>query len=583
MMKITKLSLTNFRSFKQTQTIEFAPVTLLFGPNSVGKSTVLMALFYLQQIVEKGQCNPQRLEAMNNKYVGGFQHLVHGKDLSKNITIKVEYQKPEVMAGHSYDDSLFFIDDCKERENNDPLGTQRKLLSMSSPIEWANNIAVEIEIAWSQAANTAFVCRQAVWLDNEFIAESVNTEYSPNAQVHVVNYLHPLLITDQQDEWVASTEAGGVFHPDFASQDKGQGVHSSISSGHEASTLGLCGEFHDFVLASATSEAETMYSRHLQQIQQHALFQYKSMGGVLPQLGKVLTTSIEADDALNTKRIEEIFSDIFVASLDNLQELLQDSLTIGPLRHIPDSTFDADTNIKQRDWYNGKASWDLVFHAEQTLLSKINHWLAGKDQLDLGYALVRKCEQGQIEYIHDPDSFSEATQELIDSGRDEALPAPYIATMAYRNNNITLWDLHNDIEVSAADIGAGVSQVFPLIVAAAYANKGLICVEQPELHIHPKAQVGLGDLLTQVDEKNQFLIETHSEHLILRLLRRVRETTEGTLAKHLTPVKKEDISIIYLETAESGVIAHRTLLTDDGDLETDWPNGFFDERDEELF
>ena len=51
-MRITKLSLTNFRSFKETQTIEFAPVTLLFGPNSVGKSTVLMALFYLQEILD---------------------------------------------------------------------------------------------------------------------------------------------------------------------------------------------------------------------------------------------------------------------------------------------------------------------------------------------------------------------------------------------------------------------------------------------------------------------------------------------------------------------------------------------------
>jgi AAA15 family ATPase/GTPase len=54
-MRITKLSLTNFRSFTETQTIEFAPVTLLFGANSVGKSTVLMALFYLQQILAKGQ------------------------------------------------------------------------------------------------------------------------------------------------------------------------------------------------------------------------------------------------------------------------------------------------------------------------------------------------------------------------------------------------------------------------------------------------------------------------------------------------------------------------------------------------
>ena len=69
-MRITKLSLTNFKSFKETQTIEFAPVTLLFGPNSVGKSTVLIALFYLQQILDKGQCDPQRIDALGGKLVG---------------------------------------------------------------------------------------------------------------------------------------------------------------------------------------------------------------------------------------------------------------------------------------------------------------------------------------------------------------------------------------------------------------------------------------------------------------------------------------------------------------------------------
>ncbi|WP_226024142.1 AAA family ATPase [Pseudomonas aeruginosa] len=57
-MRITEIALTNFRSFQVTQSIALAPVTLLFGPNSVGKSSVLMALFYIQQMLEKGQCDP---------------------------------------------------------------------------------------------------------------------------------------------------------------------------------------------------------------------------------------------------------------------------------------------------------------------------------------------------------------------------------------------------------------------------------------------------------------------------------------------------------------------------------------------
>ncbi|OED72173.1 AAA family ATPase [Vibrio crassostreae] len=114
-MNITKLSLTNFRSFQQTQTIEFAPVTLLFGPNSVGKSSVLMALFYLQHVINKGQCDPQRIEALGNKYVGGFKNLINGKDLSKTMVIKVEYQKPKNQAGHSFDDSTWFIEGLHQK------------------------------------------------------------------------------------------------------------------------------------------------------------------------------------------------------------------------------------------------------------------------------------------------------------------------------------------------------------------------------------------------------------------------------------------------------------------------------------
>ncbi len=60
-MRITEIALTNFRSFQVTQSIALAPVTLLFGPNSVGKSSVLMALFYIQQMLEKGQCDPSAL------------------------------------------------------------------------------------------------------------------------------------------------------------------------------------------------------------------------------------------------------------------------------------------------------------------------------------------------------------------------------------------------------------------------------------------------------------------------------------------------------------------------------------------
>lgn len=63
-------------------TIDLAPITLMFGPNSAGKSSVFSALFYIQQILEKKQCDPMYIDALNKKYVGGFENLVYKRDLT---------------------------------------------------------------------------------------------------------------------------------------------------------------------------------------------------------------------------------------------------------------------------------------------------------------------------------------------------------------------------------------------------------------------------------------------------------------------------------------------------------------------
>ena len=77
------------------------------------------------------------------------------------------------------------------------------------------------------------------------------------------------------------------------------------------------------------------------------------------------------------------------------------------------------------------------------------------------------------------------------------------------------------------------------------------------------------------------LIETHSEHLLLRLLRRVRETTEGEQTNHkLTP---DDLSVVYVRPTSAGVKFTPISVTDDGSFYAPWPEGFFAERVKELF
>src|SRR5262249_3051737 len=97
---------------------------------------------------------------------------------------------------------------------------------------------------------------------------------------------------------------------------------------------------------------------------------------------------------------------------------------------------------------------------------------------------------------------------------------------------VTLIAENTNIEVAPHDVGVGISQLIPVVVLAVDGDGILDAVEQPDLHVHPAIQLRLGDLFIQqitADPARRFLLETHSEHLLLRLLRRIRETTEDEL------------------------------------------------------
>jgi predicted ATPase len=114
----------------------------------------------------------------------------------------------------------------------------------------------------------------------------------------------------------------------------------------------------------------------------------------------------------------------------------------------------------------------------------------------------------------------------------------------------------------------------------------IIAIEQPEVHIHPRLQADLGDLLIhgiQNPRGHRFIVETHSEHLILRLLRRIRETCGGGLPDGHPGLRPNQLSVVYVERGQSGSRAHRLRIDETGEFIDRWPQGFFEERSRELF
>jgi predicted ATPase len=124
-------------------------------------------------------------------------------------------------------------------------------------------------------------------------------------------------------------------------------------------------------------------------------------------------------------------------------------------------------------------------------------------------------------------------------------------------------------------VGVGVSQVLPIIVMALLAPEHSILIfEQPEVHLHPKIQSILGDFFLGIATvcNKQCLVETHSEHLINRMRRRIAESEHTHLLNQLQ---------IYFVEREQAISRFTPVEPNEYGAILKWPQGFFDESEEE--
>ena len=116
-------------------------------------------------------------------------------------------------------------------------------------------------------------------------------------------------------------------------------------------------------------------------------------------------------------------------------------------------------------------------------------------------------------------------------------------------------------------------------------EKKTLLIEEPEIHLHPAHQAELGDMFIRSAKErgNTLLLETHSENLILRILRRIRETNANELPEDVPPIRPEDVAVLYVQPGENGAQVLEIPVTEDGDFALPWPKGFFEEREQDLF
>jgi predicted ATPase len=127
-----------------------------------------------------------------------------------------------------------------------------------------------------------------------------------------------------------------------------------------------------------------------------------------------------------------------------------------------------------------------------------------------------------------------------------------------------------------ADVGSGIGQAFPVLVEGLRTPiGGTFLVQEPEIHLHPDAQLNVGDFLVSLAEDGRFVLaETHSENILLRIRRRIAQRTKSGL-------KASDVSVLFVDMDEFANSVVRELKLDDLGQIDNWPKGFMEHATEE--
>ena len=234
----------------------------------------------------------------------------------------------------------------------------------------------------------------------------------------------------------------------------------------------------------------------------------------------------------------------FLGDFEWEYEILMDSIFyLGPLRESP----------RREYHWSGSNTADVGRRGEWTVDAILSATRDGEKR-SLGFKKRKKTFQEMVAYW------------LNELGLVHAFRLEEVAegTNLYR---AIVKTSSTSVPTALTDVGFGVSQVLPALVLLYHVPEGsTVLMEQPEVHLHPAVQCGLADVMLNVAEARgvQVIVESHSEHLMRRLQRRVAEEAASS----------EDVKLYFVSATQGVAKASDLVLNEWGEIEN-WPENFF--------
>jgi len=542
---LKSFSFENYKAFKEGE-IEIKPITILLGPNSVGKSSILQFIMMIAQTIRgMGYKSPYfnmfSKEKSTLKLNGEYVRLGENKNIffsgntkeSIKLCFDVDYKKGELLFskfmdkpfGEILDEILFFLYKLSEIvfKNGDDLIDGKSVIEKKIPSDLSYKLSRIEELQNKINLHLKNNINESIL---EFINKSdkINLFKKNKLTIDIQSYRNAVsILKEKEKSFSDGFKISFTISLDSKNNLKLTGIE--IGSKRESFIRYL----HP-IIGRCSLKIFSLNKKISRKIVQDIKDNLDSNNLLI--FKKDLFSNLNKKNINNNSEID-VFADVVVDIISSFSsdfsELFFDNINyVSPLRAFP-----------QRYYFIDQVAWSSflntidgnkltnILKENKKIKKNVNKWLS---RFDLKVT-VDKLET----FVH----------------------------------RIKIHQ--NRLEFDLVDVGFGLSQVLPVIVQGFLTEEGsLTLIEQPEIHLHPRMQAELGDLFIDIAKsgkgKKRMIIETHSEYLLKRIRRRI---AEGVISAN-------DVAIYFIHPPEGnsdGAKIEKVLISKTGAFE--WPRDFY--------
>lgn len=496
---LKSIGLENYKCFKNKTDIEIAPLTVLCGVNSSGKSSILKSLLMLKQTAESKLSDPTLLLSGDLVDCGSFDSVINSLGKNENsFTIKNRFE----INNHTLNKNGTFI----KRQDAESFNELKRMYTYVN--QTITRFIFDVEICVERYVDS----------DNEF------SPYLSNNRIK--SYIINIMI--ENNAGVLNECTGKiVFNNVDARENKKDNIEPHTLSWEKIPYL------------SKRTKNKSNYGTFNKEYKCACTFNGLAISNIFAYDMESYIKNVIPNILAITRIISNQFNGITY---------------IAPLRNTPERTYLINKNVN---------SVGVTGENAPILLAKYKNKII---KTDMFCPLVNELDIDNNGYV--TARFEEIIQQWL-----TYFQLGNLDIKGDTNGTVSL----NLNKQNIVDVGFGASQILPIIIQGIFMDKEqTLLIEQPEIHLHPKMELQMADfLITLAQTGRNVIIETHSEHIKTRLIRRIVEDDSRKL--------KDKINIYFIAQEEMYNSKSTLIIFDDeyGILEN--PKDFFDQAASEQF